>query len=222
MTSPKRIERKLFLTFSLTSTAALLLGCGGDASTPSPGAGGSGGSGGSGAGAGGAHAAGASGAATAGSGGSNAGSSGSAGASGGAAGSAGSGGAAGGGMAGSPAVTPNCSTQLKTFIGANHGHVLNVTAADVQAGVDKVYDTKGASTHTHFIKLTAADFTKLASGGTVRKLSCNDGHEHEYIVNCVGIAEPTKNTGIGNFCQADPGCADTNVHVCAMSLPEPT
>jgi len=126
-------------------------------------------------------------------------------------GNAGAAGAAGSG--GSAPVAPDCGTQLKVVITSNHDHVLMVTLADVMAGVDKDYDTQGASNHPHWIKLTAADFTKLKMGGTVHKLSCNDGHEHEYIVNCVGNAMPETTSGIAGKCDAE--------HMCAMTMANP-
>jgi hypothetical protein len=119
-------------------------------------------------------------------------------------GAGGAGGAAGG--TGGAAPMPNCGTQMKVTISANHGHVLNVTAEDVMAGVTKVYDTKGASMHEHWIQLTATDFAKLKAGGTVHKLSCNDGHEHEYIVNCVGNDKPDTTSGAPGFCDAEHKC----------------
>ena len=224
MKSSPRIDRKLFLTFSLTSTAAWALGCSSDpaASSPYGTAGQGGASAGTGGSAAGAHSVAAGGSGTAGAAGSSAGSAGaSAGAGGSAAGAGGaSGGAAGSagasaGAAGAP-VAPNCNTQLQTFIKGNHGHVFNVSAADVMAGVAKAYDTKGESMHTHWIQLTAADFTKLANGGTVRKLSCNDGHEHEYIVNCVGVSMPTTTDGntLHDHCDAGHKCADMNNDFC--------
>jgi hypothetical protein len=108
----------------------------------------------------------------------------------------------------------NCSTQMKVFISANHGHVLNVSVEDVMAGAPKVYDTKGTSNHDHFIQLTAADFTKLKAGMSVHKLSCNDGHEHEYIVNCLGNEKPETTSGAPGYCDADHKCAGTMDMVC--------
>ncbi|HVY30923.1 MAG TPA: hypothetical protein VHB79_30395 [Polyangiaceae bacterium] len=216
--SSPRFDRKLFLTWALGSTSVVVLGCS-DAGTDAPAGGGSGGSGGSGSG-------GSGGMSTfpsAGSGGtfssagSNAGSGGtftSAGTGGGGSGGAagGSGGSAGG--TGGAAPMASCGTQMKVTISANHGHVLNVTAEDVMAGVTKVYDTKGASMHEHWIQLTAADFAKLKAGGTVHKLSCNDGHEHEYIVNCVGNEKPDTTSGAPGFCDADHKCAGSMDMVC--------
>jgi hypothetical protein len=105
------------------------------------------------------------------------------------------------------------------IITADHGHVLQVTLADVMAGVNKVYDTTGTSDHIHWIELTAADFGKLQAGGMVRKLTCNDGHEHEYIINCTGITMPTTTPGIFGFCDPAHSCADSSTNFCP-ALPE--
>jgi hypothetical protein len=222
MNSPKRIDRKLFLTFTLSSTAAFAIGCSSDPDPVTP----------AGAGAGGAPSGGAAGAPSAGAGGSVAGAPAagapSAGAGGAAAGSSGAAGSASGGAsgaagasagAGGAPVTANCSTLMKTLITANHGHVFTVSADDVVAGALKVYDTKGAADHPHFLQLTAADFTKLKNGGTVRKVSCNDGHEHEFIVNCVGEAQPKTTSGIANFCDAGHKCGESNTSFCPEVTP---
>ena len=113
-------------------------------------------------------------------------------------------------------MAPNCGTQLAVFITANHGHTFQVTAADVTAAAPKAYATKGQSEHEHWVQLTAADFAKLQAGGTVRKVSCNDGHEHEFIVNCVGNATPETTSGVANFCDAEHKCGDTNTNFCGV------
>jgi hypothetical protein len=212
MEQAKRIERKVFLAWALGSTSAVLLGCSdaaGDTSggvgTPSGGAGGSpfnsAGSGGSSAG-------------SAGTGGTfqSAGAAGTTPAGGGGTTSAGSGGTGGSGGA---APAPNCSTQLKVFIGADHGHALDVTPADVTAGVAKAYDTKGKSDHSHWVVLTPADFAKLQAGMSVRKISCNDEHEHEFIINCLGVEKPETTSGVGNFCDAEHLCGEAMDKICA-------
>lgn len=208
--SSQRFDRKVFLTWALGSTSAVALGCSDAATEPPPtGSAGTGGGGVGGAG-------GTSAFPTGGTFG-TAGTTPSAG-TGGAVGGGGAGGAGGGvggtGGTGGAAPMPNCGTQLKVTITANHGHVLNVSLEDVMAGVTKVYDTKGTSMHEHFIQLTAADFTKLKSGGTVHKLSCNDGHEHEYIVNCLGNDKPDTTSGAPGFCDAEHKCAGAMDMVC--------
>lgn len=224
----KRIDRKTFLTWSVGTASAVAFGCSGEDVSPPPGTGGSGGttggSGGSsaggttgGSGGSGGTTTGGSGGTTGGSGGTTTGGSG--GTTGGSGGTTGgSGGTTGGsgGSGGTTPIAPNCATQLKVFITANHMHTMVVTNDDVIAGVDKVYDTTGQSGHPHWIKLTAADFTKLKAGGTVRKLGCNDGHEHEYIVNCVGIAMPETTSGVANYCDTNQPhtCGATNTDFC--------
>jgi hypothetical protein len=126
--------------------------------------------------------------------------------------SAGTGGT--GGAGGMSASAPNCNAQLVVFVTANHGHSFQVTAADVMAGMPKTYDTKGTSDHEHWVQLTAADFSKLKAGSLVRKLSCNDGHEHEFIVNCVGNAAPETTSGVAAFCDTEHQCADANTNPC--------
>jgi hypothetical protein len=217
MASSVRFDRKLFLTWALSSTSAAAWGCsdaGGDAPPAGGGSGGTSGAGGSGGAAGGA-------AGTfthAGTGGTftSAGTGGTVGGAGGGAGGAGgvSGGAGGAGGSGGAMAMPNCSAQLKVFITSDHGHALDVTLADVMAGAAKAYDTKGKSNHSHWIQLTAADFAKLQAGGTVRKLSCNDGHEHEFIVNCLGVEKPDTTSGVAGFCDAEHKCGDTMGNYC--------
>jgi hypothetical protein len=193
----KRLNRKTFLAWGLSSASTLAIGCGEENPAPAlgtagSGGGGSGGSGGMAAGSSGSFSAAGSGGATGGTGG----------------GAAGSGGSSGGGSAGGggSAPAPNCGAQLQVKITADHGHVLSITMADVTAGVTKVYDTKGTSNHGHFIQITDVDFKKLQMGGTVRKVACNDGHEHEYIVNCVGNAEPDTTSGVANYCDPEHEC----------------
>ncbi|MBL9023577.1 MAG: hypothetical protein JNL21_15385 [Myxococcales bacterium] len=77
-----------------------------------------------------------------------------------------------------------CGAEIAT----NHpmAHEMTVSAADVQAGVDKTYNIQGASMHPHTVTLTAADFTTLAGGGTVTKTSSSDAmHTHEVTVTCM-------------------------------------
>jgi hypothetical protein len=92
--------------------------------------------------------------------------------------------------------------------------VFNVSNADVMAGVDKVYDTTGTATHPHWLQVTAADFAKLKAGGTVRKLSCNDGHEHEFIVNCSALSGVMQSSGISTSCDPTHMCGGTNTNFC--------
>jgi hypothetical protein len=58
-------------------------------------------------------------------------------------------------------------------------------------------------------------------GGTVRKLTCNHEHEHEYIINCVGNEAPeeTKDS-LGNYCAGNKECASAANMPCPP-LPTP-
>jgi PPE-repeat protein len=117
-------------------------------------------------------------------------------------------GAAGQGAAGTGGGAPNCGTKLKITITANHEHVVNMTMADVMAAVTKVYNCQGGSGHPHRIQVTAQDFMDLQMGKEVRKASCDDGHEHEYIFNCVG-GTGVANDQIAAFCETRRTCGDS-------------
>jgi hypothetical protein len=209
------LDRKKFLTWTLSSGSAWVLGCSDPVDSTRgdlPGSGGSAGTGGSGGSAG--LGSGGTSAGTAGSSAGSAGTAGAAGSSGGTAGSAGSAGSAGtAGSGGTTPVNADCSAQLQVTISADHGHVLAVTLEDVMAGVPKSYDTTGTSEHPHWVQLTTEDFATLQAGGTVRKLSCNDGHEHEFMIACTGVA-PTPTGGITAFCDAEHMCAGADNNFC--------
>lgn len=70
-------------------------------------------------------------------------------------------------------------------IAGNHGHVLEVTAADVTAAVEKTYDITGSAGHAHSVTVTAADFATIAGGTSVQLVSTSgDGHTHTVTVSC--------------------------------------
>lgn len=70
-------------------------------------------------------------------------------------------------------------------IGANHGHVIVVSGADITAGVDKTYDIKGGSTHAHAVTVSAAMFTMLKAGMAIMVTSTvGSGHTHPVTVTC--------------------------------------
>jgi hypothetical protein len=209
MEHARRFERKVFLAWALGSTSTLVLGCSDDAGETLGGGGTGAGTAGSGAGSGGA-AGSAAGMATGGGGVSSAGAAGTPATGGGGM----SGGSSGSGGGGGAAPTPDCTTKLKVFISADHGHVLEVSMADVMAGVAKAYDTKGKADHSHWVQLLPADFAKLQAGMSVHKLSCNDGHEHEFIVNCVGVEKPDTTSGVAGSCDTEHKCGDAMTNVC--------
>lgn len=71
-------------------------------------------------------------------------------------------------------------------IGANHGHVMTVTKADVMAGVQKSYNIQGSADHPHTVTLTAAHFVSLAQNHAITTTSTtNAAHAHPIMVACV-------------------------------------
>lgn len=81
-----------------------------------------------------------------------------------------------------PAAT--CTTTTAA-IGANHGHTITVSAADIMAGVDKTYDIKGSSAHPHSVMVSAAMFTMLKAGMAIMVTSTLvGGHTHAVTVTC--------------------------------------
>lgn len=189
---PSPITRKQFLTLAIVT---LGVGCGSDDSDEGgTGGAGTGGAGTGGSGTGGSSTGGTGGTATGGSGGT---------ATGGASGS-GTGGTATGGAAGSGGGTSNaCTADLTAEIFDNHDHELHIPLADIEAGVEKTYDTTGSATHCHTVTLTAADFATLKSGGSVTKHSCINTN-HQYVLGCVNPPAPS-----------DPDCNGTpNLGAC--------
>lgn len=76
-------------------------------------------------------------------------------------------------------------------VGKNHGHVLEVSFADVQAGAEKTYEIAGTSGHRHQVTLTAGDMKSLLAGALLRTTS-NRGltHTHRIVVRCAPAADP--------------------------------
>ncbi len=83
-----------------------------------------------------------------------------------------------------PDAAGTCTTP-NTAIGSNHGHVMMVALADVTARAAKSYDIMGTSLHTHTVMVSAADFAKLSTGGTVTLTSSSaSSHSHSVTVMC--------------------------------------
>lgn len=81
--------------------------------------------------------------------------------------------------------TANNASCSAAQISANHGHTLTVSAADVQAGVQRTYSIQGRSGHPHTITLNSSDFAALAAGNAVTVSSSFDaGHTHQVVVTC--------------------------------------
>jgi hypothetical protein len=84
--------------------------------------------------------------------------------------------------------TGNCATNgTIDSIASNHGHVLMVSAADVTAGVQKMYDISGTAGHSHMVTVSAAMFTMLQGNHAVTTLSTTGGtpgHNHSVTITC--------------------------------------
>lgn len=84
-----------------------------------------------------------------------------------------------------PSMDTGMVTNCTGFIRANHGHTLEVSAADVEMGSEKTYDIQGSSSHPHFVTVTAEDFGTLQSRRSLTKTSTTDaGHAHDVIIQC--------------------------------------
>lgn len=76
-------------------------------------------------------------------------------------------------------------------VGKNHGHVLTIPFADVQAGAEKVYDIGAASGHPHTVTLSADDMKTLLTGQNLRTKSSKDRqHQHRILVKCAPAVDP--------------------------------
>ena len=77
-----------------------------------------------------------------------------------------------------------CTTATAS-IGANHGHALVVSQAEVAAGVEKSYNIQGSSGHAHTVVVTAAMFATLKASRMVQTTSSTgSSHTHSITVTC--------------------------------------
>ncbi len=100
--------------------------------------------------------------------------------------------ACGGSGSGSPPSGGNClANGTRTSIDTNHGHVLTVPVADINAGVQKSYTIQGTADHPHTVTLTAADFASLKQNTGIAEVSTTSAsaifgaHSHQVTVFCV-------------------------------------
>jgi hypothetical protein len=77
------------------------------------------------------------------------------------------------------------SSPCSADIVANHGHVLSIPAADLDATTDKTYDIQGSAPHTHSVTFTAAQMAELKGGASVTVTSSvESSHSHDVSVTC--------------------------------------
>jgi hypothetical protein len=73
------------------------------------------------------------------------------------------------------------------FITNRHLHSLVVPQADIDAGVEAVYNIQGASPHPHTIRVTAEHFAALRAGLSVLNIGTfgQEGHSHGVTLSCI-------------------------------------
>lgn len=81
----------------------------------------------------------------------------------------------------------SCTGDINVMSSGDHQHSLLVTAAQIAAGAEVAILSGTTLSHSHYVKITAADFAALKAGMEVRKKSCAGG-DHEYVLKCGGGA----------------------------------
>ncbi len=101
---------------------------------------------------------------------------------------------------------PTACASITVLVGANHGHVLAVPLADVQAGNSKTYRLSSNGSHSHTVRISNADFVQLANGATLSLTSTDDaGHAHGVTVGCVALSG---DAGVDSGTQPDDAGSD--------------
>ena len=79
-----------------------------------------------------------------------------------------------------------CDADPSVAIAGDPAHMMAVSLAEVQAGVEVVYDIMGTSQHSHLVTLSAEDFATLQETGSVMVVStpAGGGHTHSVTVTC--------------------------------------
>ena len=66
---------------------------------------------------------------------------------------------------------------------SNHGHALEIPAADLNSLTDKSYSVQGTATHDHPFTLTAANLARLKAGQTILVVTTGSAFEHTHDVS---------------------------------------
>lgn len=93
---------------------------------------------------------------------------------------AGCGGGGGGGDDNQPQPSGRCNNFLFT---GNHGHTLEIPAADLDSRIDKTYSVQGSATHDHPFIVTAANFARLKAGQAIVIATTGEGQGHTHDVS---------------------------------------
>ncbi len=82
-----------------------------------------------------------------------------------------------------PTPTPG-SGNVQGSISANHGHSVEITAAQLQAGGGVTLVLSVASNHSHSVDLTSAEVVQIRGGGRVSKTTTSEqAHTHNVTFN---------------------------------------
>lgn len=76
---------------------------------------------------------------------------------------------------------PEAVPVVDVTIGGKDDHELVINAADMTAKAEKTFDIQGIAPHTHAVKLTADDFTKLGAGKELA-ITSSAGDDHTHVV----------------------------------------
>lgn len=90
----------------------------------------------------------------------------------------------GGGNPGGPSPGPGGGNAIAGTVTANHGHVAQITEAQLTAGNAVSLSIRGDADHPHTVQLTAAQVMEIAQRQRVSVDSSNDAaHAHTVIFN---------------------------------------
>jgi len=93
-------------------------------------------------------------------------------------------GCGGGGGDDDEVVKPPAVTHCNNFLfSGNHGHALEIPAADLDSLTDKSYSIQGTATHDHPFTLTAANLARLKAGQAILVVTTGVTFEHTHDVS---------------------------------------
>ena len=90
----------------------------------------------------------------------------------------------GGGGDDDEVVKPPAVTHCNNFLfSGNHGHALEIPAADLDSLTDKSYSIQGTASHDHPFTLTAANLARLKAGQAILVVTTGTTLEHTHDVS---------------------------------------
>lgn len=86
---------------------------------------------------------------------------------------------------GAPPPPPPPTNCTGLTFSANHGHILVIPAADMNATVAKTYSVQGTGGHDHLVTLSPGQLAQLRAGGMISVSTTFDaGHAHTMSGGC--------------------------------------